>query len=160
MSSKNKLMSAESCSTKLPFVCFKDNLVLVKENKTWEEALEHCRAMKRFKYKKYDYHNNYYDYNYFYYYFRYDLVSVQPGDDHHYMTSRIQEATTDEVWVGLRFLESHWLWMDRKSLAYQDIPSCPSEYCGVLTKNETVTAEARNCKERRNFLCYDKWLWL
>lgn len=48
-------------------------MILVKENKTWEEALEHCRASS------------------------YELVSVQPGEDHRTMMDYVMEAKTDKV---------------------------------------------------------------
>lgn len=82
ISSHGKRMSTQSCSDRFPFICFRDNLVLVKENKTWEAALEHCRSLEL-----YDQNN-----------FRYDLVSVQPGDDHTYVKSRLEEAITERVW--------------------------------------------------------------
>lgn len=71
-------MSAQNCSIRLPFVCMNDNLILVKENKTWEEALEHCRNLIAP------------------YYYHYELVSVQPSD-HDYVTSRVIDAETEEV---------------------------------------------------------------
>ncbi|KAF7646328.1 hypothetical protein LDENG_00189790 [Lucifuga dentata] len=130
-----------------------DNLVLVKENKTWEEALEHCRDLGRNQCcNNYYLYHNYYDYRY---YFCYDLASVQPGDDHQYIVNRIQETTTDTVWVSLRFLAGEWLWVNTAD--QEDFgPSCPvnGQQCGVLTK--TASVEARDCTERRNFLCYSK----
>ncbi|CAL8382142.1 unnamed protein product [Arctogadus glacialis] len=45
ISNKDKKMTILDCDSKWPFYCFQDNLVLLKEDKTWEEALEHCRAM-------------------------------------------------------------------------------------------------------------------
>ena len=71
-------MSTQSCDAHLPFICFTNNVVLVKENKTWEEALEHCRALT---------YNN----------LRFDLLSVQPGNEHDYVTGKILEANTEEV---------------------------------------------------------------
>ncbi|XP_049905367.1 dromaiocalcin-1-like [Epinephelus moara] len=133
-------MATQDCSARFPFVCLKDNLVLVKENKTWEEALEHCRALRSPTY----------------YHLRYELVSVQPGQDHSYIITRIMEADTEEVWAGLRFLAGHWLWVNSVSMSYSDLPVCPSEgqHCGVLSKNDTGSMEIIDCAERRNFLCY------
>ena len=75
------------CSFSGPFICYSDNLRLVKENKTWEEALEHCRAMGSADPGQ---HNAYREH-------QYDLVSLQSQEDHRYARDRIQEATTQEV---------------------------------------------------------------
>ncbi|KAM4615585.1 C-type Lectin CRL-like [Polymixia lowei] len=36
---------SKPCSAKKPFLCYNEKLILVKENKTWEEALEFCRSL-------------------------------------------------------------------------------------------------------------------
>ncbi|KAG8001182.1 Forkhead box protein N5, partial [Nibea albiflora] len=66
ISSVGKLMVPKNCEDRFPFVCYRDNLVLIKENKTWEEALEYCMTIG------------------------YRLVSVQPGADHDYMMNIIE----------------------------------------------------------------------
>ncbi|XP_044070407.1 macrophage mannose receptor 1-like isoform X2 [Siniperca chuatsi] len=141
ISSLKKEMATQSCSARFPFVCFRDNLVLVKENKTWEEALEHCRALVS-------------QFN-----IRYELVSVQPGKDHKHLMTRITEAVTEKVWTGLRFLAGHWLWVNGADMLYSDLPVCPTEgqHCGALSKNETGSVESTDCLEKMNFLCYSTW---
>lgn len=75
------------CSKRLHHVCYDDNLVVVNENKTWEEALSHCMEMetpcvstlKRCKYN-------------------YNLLSLDDLSDYSYVRDRIYRATTDEVW--------------------------------------------------------------
>ncbi|XP_035991593.1 uncharacterized protein LOC118556397 [Fundulus heteroclitus] len=99
ISSQTKLMATENCSVDLPFVCMYEvnsNVLLVKENKSWEEALEHCRGLSNSV-------------------LRYDLVSVQPGDEHERTMSKAMEADTEEVWTGLRFLGDEWLWVNGES---------------------------------------------
>lgn len=66
-------MSTQDCTARFPFVCLRENLILVRENKTWQEALEHCRA------------------------YNYELVSVQPGEDHQRVIGYIMEAETNKV---------------------------------------------------------------
>ncbi|KAI4830030.1 hypothetical protein KUCAC02_001684 [Chaenocephalus aceratus] len=88
-------MAAQNCSDRFPFVCIRDNLVLVKENKTWREALDHCRAL-----------NSPYNSN-----IRFELVSVQP-EDHNNVMNKVKEGDTEEVWAGLRFLAGHWVWVN------------------------------------------------
>ncbi|XP_063738588.1 uncharacterized protein LOC134863804 [Eleginops maclovinus] len=139
ISSLGKKMATQNCSTRFPFVCLRDNLFLVKENKTWREALDHCRALWP------NDNSN----------FRFELFSVQP-EDHDYVMNRVQEADTEEVWVGLRFLAGHWVWVNGASMLYPDLPPCPpvEQGCGVLSKNDMGKVENTDCTEKRNFLCY------
>lgn len=73
ISSATKKMSTQDCNARFPFVCLRENVILVKEKKTWEEALEHCRASS------------------------YDLLSVQPGEDQRAVMDYVLEAETDKV---------------------------------------------------------------
>lgn len=79
VSSVYKKMATQKCTDRFPFVCFWDNLVLVKEDKTWEEALERCRSLDNQTY------------------LRYDLVSMQPEVDDYYVKNKIKEAATNEA---------------------------------------------------------------
>lgn len=65
-------MATQNCDARFSFVCLKENVVLVKENKTWEDALEHCRALS------------------------YELVSVQP-EDHETVMGYVMGASTEKV---------------------------------------------------------------
>lgn len=60
----------------------------MKQQKTWEEALKHCRAMEAVDISKPA--TNYQNY-------RYDLATLLIPDDHVYAREKAQEATTDEV---------------------------------------------------------------
>uniref|UniRef100_A0A096MD81 C-type lectin domain-containing protein n=1 Tax=Poecilia formosa TaxID=48698 RepID=A0A096MD81_POEFO len=112
------------------------NVLLVTEEKSWEEALEHCRGLSRDG-------------------LRFDLVSVQPGDEHQYMMGKIMAADTEEVWTGLRFLGDEWVWVNGAAMT-SDLPQCPmlEQHCGALSKNDTGSVEPRDCSERKSFLCY------
>lgn len=81
LSSVKEEMATRNCSDRLPFLCVTDNTVLVKESKTWEEALDHCRAITTPNQPN----------------LRYDLISVQPRVDYEYVMNKVVEATTDEV---------------------------------------------------------------
>ncbi|XP_033935802.1 secretory phospholipase A2 receptor-like [Pseudochaenichthys georgianus] len=142
ISSLNKEMATQNCSDRFPFVCIRDNLVLVKENKTWREALDHCRAL-----------NSPYNSN-----IRFELVSVQP-EDHDNVINKVKEGDTEEVWAGLRFLAGHWVWVNGASMVYSHLPPCPpvEQGCGVLSKNGTGRVEITDCTEKRNFLCYSSY---
>ncbi|XP_007558877.1 C-type mannose receptor 2-like [Poecilia formosa] len=139
LSSLSRLMATEPCDVRLPFVCMWDgnvNVLLVTEEKSWEEALEHCRGLSRDG-------------------LRFDLVSVQPGDEHQYMMGKIMAADTEEVWTGLRFLGDEWVWVNGAAMT-SDLPQCPmlEQHCGALSKNDTGSVEPRDCSERKSFLCY------
>lgn len=71
----------KKCSENLRFVCLSDNLVLVKTNKTWEEALDYCKSYcpKQPCTKPYS------------------LLSLPTLTEHSYARKRIYKATTDEV---------------------------------------------------------------
>ncbi|XP_051993064.1 snaclec rhodocetin subunit delta-like [Xyrauchen texanus] len=100
--------------------------------KTWEEALEYCRA----------HHIN--------------LASMAShGIELQLTKNEKAESQTDSVWTGLRFLAGEWLWVNRKPLGNQvALPECPTEpfRCGARN-SKTDTWENRNCDEKLNFLC-------
>lgn len=47
MAQSDECWEAVSCEEKFPFYCFHSSLVLVKENKTGKEALEHCHRLDK-----------------------------------------------------------------------------------------------------------------
>lgn len=69
-------------------MCYEERLVLVKEKKTWEDALVHCRALEAVDpMLPADSYQNH----------RYDLATVLTADDLSFAREKAQEATTDEV---------------------------------------------------------------
>lgn len=78
----------KKCGSRHSFMCYDERLVLVKEKKTWEEALEHCRALEALDPSKpaTAYQNH-----------RYDLATLLTEDDHVFAQEKAQEATTQEV---------------------------------------------------------------
>ncbi|XP_065814220.1 lymphocyte antigen 75-like [Labrus bergylta] len=137
-------IDGRACSKSLPFVCFGDNLVLVKENKTWEDALQHCHDMGsqcdsggpcRFTFR---------------------LLTLKKLADYNYVRDRIYNADTDEVWTGLRFLAGGWFWLDGEKMEDEEkLPRCPSEWkhCGTVSKFDSNNWITRDCSEKRNFIC-------
>ncbi|XP_062327766.1 putative C-type lectin domain family 20 member A [Osmerus eperlanus] len=126
-----------SCNVKINFVCYQETpkMVLVKENRTWEEALEYCRDQDS------------------------DLPSLLSEDEQNSAKKTTLEAQTSQVWTGLRFLAGQWLWVNGDKMEYQDwpageMPFCPAQYlhCGTLDKEEEHWG-TRDCKEKLNFLC-------
>nr|XP_040060816.1 macrophage mannose receptor 1-like [Gasterosteus aculeatus aculeatus] len=125
----------DDCSKRRPFSCFHNGLVLVKENKTWEEAMERCRQQHR------------------------DLVSVTSESVllETLRTSRWAQAA--RVWTGLRFLAGGWLWVSGETVSYQawspgETPQCPAwiRRCGALSL-EGRRWESWDCADTLNFVC-------
>ncbi|XP_019212879.1 macrophage mannose receptor 1-like [Oreochromis niloticus] len=136
---------SKKCDEKINFLCYEEELILVKENKTWEEALGHCRSLDGVVTE--DPASSYWNH-------RHDLVTLITPNDYTTAQKTAQEATTDEVWTGLCNLAGEWLWVGGEEMQYEDIPKCPTEgLCGVLKKNGTAPYGIRNCRQKRNFIC-------
>ncbi|XP_076025561.1 putative C-type lectin domain family 20 member A [Genypterus blacodes] len=129
--------NSDGCESTRNFVCQEDTPRLVKEKKTWEEALEFCRTLSGHPAHTYD------------------LASLASDEVHQDAVRNILAATTDEVWTGLRFLAGSWLWMSGEQLQYQDLPVCPAtgHGCGSLPTDGSRPWEVRDCMEKKNFLC-------
>lgn len=123
--------SSDDCSLQLPFVCYR-SLILVKQNKTWEDALQYCRT-----------HYS-------------GLVLLNPW----LIDMEATQAQTGSVWVGLQFLNGKWLLVGRKNfISLDSLPSCPSKDYRCGARNIKLEAwENRHCNEKLNFLCYSMWV--
>ncbi|XP_029112223.1 macrophage mannose receptor 1-like [Scleropages formosus] len=87
------------CGEKHPFLCYYDvPLILVQENKTWNEALNYCRE------------------NYV------DLVSVHSKEIQSWVEKKVRSATSDHVWLGLRFscFLNFWFWVSGHTVCYDN----------------------------------------
>uniref|UniRef100_A0A3B5LPI8 C-type lectin domain-containing protein n=1 Tax=Xiphophorus couchianus TaxID=32473 RepID=A0A3B5LPI8_9TELE len=111
-------------------------LVLVKEDKTWEEALEYCKNMKEGK--------------------NYNLLATTEEVGHFSALFLVLSTNISSVWTGLRYLGDEWFWVGGEPVQYQNIPSCPAKRCGVLEKKRNSSFGIRDCNKRRNFFCYLK----
>ncbi|KAI9523715.1 hypothetical protein NQZ68_025437 [Dissostichus eleginoides] len=140
-----------TCDKKFSFLCYNETLVLVKRKKTWDQALRHCRLLEaKNPQKPVNLRWNY----------RYELASVLTPDDRAYARLRAGEASTDQVWTGLRLLAGQWFWTGDGE-AVQDVDEemqCgrTQSFCGVLVKNSTKSYETEDCSKKLNFLCYRK----
>ncbi|XP_051243940.1 E-selectin-like [Dicentrarchus labrax] len=136
---------SDRCDIGHTFMCYEENLVLVKENKTWEDALMHCRTLEAVDQSKpaTDYQNH-----------RYDLATLLTVDDLTFAQETAQEAP-HEVWTGLRYLAGQWVWVGGEPGPPKNINSCPTQrFCGILRKNGSL--DIRDCMQKRFFLCYKK----
>jgi len=135
----------DNCNEHHPFVC-QDDLILVKENKTWEDALEHCRNLDIDPSVSDTYLNHVYD-----------LAHIDV--DNSLARKKVQDSETAEVWIGLRFLAGRWLWVNRMPL-HNQLNACPEpkRRCGTMSKKGELYP-LRDCLERRNFFCLKKNNW-
>ncbi|XP_036002842.1 C-type mannose receptor 2-like [Fundulus heteroclitus] len=88
----------ENCADRKPFICYGEKLILIKENKTWEEALYYCR----------DHHH--------------DLVTITNLDEQRWVQEKAKKASTDYVWTGLRYTCTldFWFWVSDEVVSYQN----------------------------------------
>ncbi|KAL3054418.1 hypothetical protein OYC64_006700 [Pagothenia borchgrevinki] len=138
------------CDNKHSFLCYNETLVLVKMKKTWDQALMHCRLLEA------ENPNEPVDLSWNY---RYDLASLLTEDDRAYARLRAGEASTDQVWTGLRFLAGQWFWMgDGEAVQLNKEMQCDrtQSFCGVLVNNSNNLHETEDCSKKLNFLCYRK----
>lgn len=135
----------KDCDESRKFYCFEELVYLVKEKKTWEEALKYCRAKEVLNPTAYKNHT-------------YDLVSLLTLGDHDIAKEMMQTAETEEVWIGLRFLGDRWMWVDQGQVQNSGIDGCDAvKRCGALGKTSSGQVySTRDCAERKNFLCYKR----
>lgn len=142
---------------KSTFLCY--NPIVVRERKTWEEAIEYCRQHHQ------------------------DLASLLSETEMMLISKALlQSDIREHVWIGLHFFSGKWLWVDGESTAYkawggQGEPACPNpmQVCAALRMKtdanpanvsaasgcaEPAAAavpgewEARNCDDSLPFICY------
>ncbi|XP_067308218.1 C-type mannose receptor 2-like [Pseudorasbora parva] len=96
-----------SCSNQFPFVCHEDELILIKESRTWSEALRYCRQK------------------------HVDLVSVHSEEMQREVMNVVKAASTAEVWLGLRHscTVGLWFWVSGETLCYQNWDKDDSDQC-------------------------------
>uniref|UniRef100_A0A3Q3RGX0 C-type lectin domain-containing protein n=1 Tax=Mastacembelus armatus TaxID=205130 RepID=A0A3Q3RGX0_9TELE len=129
----NRKWNDAAPGTSFPFYCININVVNMKM--AWEEALEHCRKNQS------------------------DLPSLLSETELLQAQNAVQKAhISDPVWIGLRYLSDHWLWVKGDPLVYENWPQgdqdhqCPiKKRCGALTTNKGW--ENRDCQDKLAFIC-------
>ncbi|XP_034148985.1 uncharacterized protein LOC105011167 [Esox lucius] len=121
---------------KRPFICYDDELVLVKENKTWSEALWSCRDKGM------------------------ELVSVLNQNIQNRVQQRANNASSPFVWLGLRYscTLNFWIWVIGNYSCYQNWAEWQShntEQCGITGAIKTGGGQWFSLPEtdRHNFVC-------
>lgn len=127
------------CYLSLISLFLSDNLILIHENMTWNEALSYCR----------EHHV--------------DLVSITTEPLQYWVTERAANATSSHVWVGLRFTCSFhfWFWIRSDAGCYQNWApghgSDSQQDCGIAGAVETTGRQqwvSLEENQRLNFICY------
>nr|XP_023695242.1 macrophage mannose receptor 1-like [Paramormyrops kingsleyae] len=138
--SLNGTWTITPCDKKHPFVCYDDNLILVNNNMTWNEALNYCRTHHL------------------------DLASVHNEEIQYWVSRMAEKASTDHVWLGLRFSCSlnFWFWVSAENVCYKNwAPNniSNSDLCGntgaVKSKNPHYWVSLPET-EKLNFICTKK----
>ncbi|XP_014870540.1 secretory phospholipase A2 receptor-like [Poecilia latipinna] len=125
----------ENCDQRKPFICYDDELILIKENKTWEDALTYCR----------DHHH--------------DLVTITNMEDQISVQQKAQFASTDYVWMGLSYACTLdlWFWVSDDVVSYPNWASNePMDDCDMSGAMETGGKHKWRKKrdsEKFNFIC-------
>nr|XP_046234712.1 putative C-type lectin domain family 20 member A [Scatophagus argus]XP_046239337.1 putative C-type lectin domain family 20 member A [Scatophagus argus] len=134
--------ASADCRYPHPFLCVDERLILVQEMKTWEEALHHCRQLQVADPSPGGTAH------------LYDLASLPEENNVLLDREKLKEATTNEVWVGLRFLAGEWLWVSGEAVTSSYLPRCPAQqqHCGALDHKNT-SWKIMSCSEKRNFIC-------
>ncbi|XP_069040215.1 macrophage mannose receptor 1-like [Lepisosteus oculatus] len=127
------------CSEIRPFFCHWDSreLVLVREEKSLAEALDHCQTRHT------------------------GLADIQSHQEQSYAAEGAQSAESTLVWLGLRQnrVSGSWFWANEAPLVYQNwgaggAPGRPaSSPCGALDRDRGGSWTNRSCEEQLSFLC-------
>ncbi|XP_071219346.1 C-type mannose receptor 2-like [Salvelinus alpinus] len=130
--------NSQGCTTELPFICYDDELVLVSENKTWSEALWHCRDLDM------------------------ELVSAHNQSIQHWVQQRAKKASTPFVWLGLRYTCTldFWFWVNGEESCYHNWAggegyNTIEEQCGNTGAIQRDGGQwvGKSETERFNFIC-------
>ncbi|XP_024290382.1 secretory phospholipase A2 receptor [Oncorhynchus tshawytscha] len=128
----------QGCTTNSHFICYDDELVLVSENKTWSEALWHCRDLDM------------------------ELVSAHNQNIQHWVQQRAKKASTPFVWLGLRYTCTldFWFWVNGEESCYHNWAgregyNTIKEQCGNTGAIQRDGGQwvGKSETERFNFIC-------
>ncbi|XP_039465906.1 secretory phospholipase A2 receptor-like [Oreochromis aureus] len=127
--------SSDECDKEKPFFCYDDKLILIKENKTWEEALDYCRESHR------------------------GLVSITNRYQQRWAEVRAKNASSPFVWLGLRYscTLDLWFWVNDELVCYEKwSKNRKTEECGSAVGMERGQHEwvSQSENEKYNFICF------
>ncbi|XP_034005968.1 macrophage mannose receptor 1-like [Trematomus bernacchii] len=132
ITTSNGKWSSDTCTVKKPFYCYEDKVILIKENKTWDEALDHCRENHR------------------------DLVSITDSHQQRWVQEKAEMADTEFVWLGMRYTCTLdlWFWVSDRLVCYHNWAPDEMAECGmagVMKRDGKWYKKADS--ETFNFIC-------
>uniref|UniRef100_A0A3B4GZA6 C-type lectin domain-containing protein n=1 Tax=Pundamilia nyererei TaxID=303518 RepID=A0A3B4GZA6_9CICH len=128
--------SSDECDKEKPFFCYDDKLILIKENKTWKEALDYCRESYG------------------------GLVSITNPYQQRWVEVRAKNASSPFVWLGLRYscTLDLWFWVNDKVVCYEKWSrEGKTEDCGRavgMMRGEQYEWVSQRDNETYNFVCF------
>ncbi|XP_039897022.1 C-type mannose receptor 2-like isoform X2 [Simochromis diagramma] len=130
--------SSDECDKEKPFFCYDDNFILIKENKTWEEALYYCR-------EKYN-----------------DLVSITNSNEQNWIQEKVKQANSTYVWLGLRYTCTlgFWFWVTDEVVEYKNWDSGGTtdgcDMSGAMNSGSPHKWSKQADNKMFNFICSKK----
>ena len=112
-----------------------DEMILIKKQKTWQEALDYCR----------EHH--------------YDLVSItNPTQQKKVEGKYVQYETTGFIWLGLRYTSTLdiWFWVNGEVLSYDNWNRTQCNDCNsAAAMGKGHKWFKKNDTEKFNFICVE-----
>ncbi|XP_041820809.1 C-type mannose receptor 2-like [Chelmon rostratus] len=127
--------SSDDCHEEKPFFCYEDKVVLIQQNKTWEEALNHCREN----------HN--------------DLVSITNRNEQMWVRQKAKRASSPYVWLGLRYTCTldFWFWVSDEEVGYENWASSEEtddcDLSGAMSGGGEHKWSKKADTDKFNFIC-------
>ncbi|XP_006810206.2 C-type mannose receptor 2-like, partial [Neolamprologus brichardi] len=127
--------SSAGCDQRKPFFCYDDNVILIQESKTWEEALYYCREK------------------------HHDLVSITNRQKQVWLQEKARNASTPFVWLGLRYTCTlgFWFWVTDEVIGYNNWDSNSKvdvcDMSGAINRAGEQKWVSKSDDNKFNFFC-------
>ncbi|XP_068569371.1 C-type mannose receptor 2-like [Cebidichthys violaceus] len=135
MTMSNGKWSSDNCNKTKPFFCYDNEVILIKKNKTWEQALTYCRKNHR------------------------ELVSITDPQKQGWVAEIAKGAETTHVWTGLRYTCTlgFWFWVSDETVLYKnwelqgEMDEC--DMSGAMKTGGEHTWSKKDASMEFNFIC-------
>ncbi|XP_067436988.1 snaclec 5-like [Thunnus thynnus] len=135
MLDKTGRWKTDDCCEKKSFFCYDDKVILIRENKTWEEALYYCRENHR------------------------DLVSITNLHQQRWVKERAKKADSPYIWLGLRYTCTldFWFWVSDEVVSYKNWASPGQkdecDMSGAMDRGGKHKWFSQHDNKKYNFIC-------